>query len=98
VGETPVGTDAGGGEPPAARSAGTTLSEAHEPTQLRSSRTTRLAGEEIEMKAIGLTQHGGPDVLRVLDLPVPVPVAGPGEVRIGVRPQPEPGIYHAETG
>jgi hypothetical protein len=40
VGETHVGTDAGGGDPPAGRSVGTTLSEAHEPTQPRSSRTT----------------------------------------------------------
>ncbi|RPE37579.1 NADPH:quinone reductase-like Zn-dependent oxidoreductase [Streptomyces sp. Ag109_O5-1] len=35
------------------------------------------------MKAIGLTTFGGPEVLRVLDLPVPE--AGPGEIRIRVR-------------
>ncbi|UED83865.1 quinone oxidoreductase family protein [Streptomyces profundus] len=35
------------------------------------------------MKAIGVYDFGGPDVLRVLDLPEPV--AGPGEVRIRVR-------------
>jgi NADPH:quinone reductase-like Zn-dependent oxidoreductase len=32
------------------------------------------------MKAIGVTEFGGPEVLRVLDLPVPQ--AGPGEIRI----------------
>jgi NADPH:quinone reductase-like Zn-dependent oxidoreductase len=35
------------------------------------------------MKAIGLTQFGGPEVLRLLDLPVPEPAAG--EIRIRVR-------------
>ena len=35
------------------------------------------------MKAIGLTEFGGPDVLEVVDLPEPEP--GPGEVRIRVR-------------
>ncbi|MFF4274137.1 NADP-dependent oxidoreductase [Streptomyces sp. NPDC001536] len=35
------------------------------------------------MKAIGLTEFGGPEVLRVLDLPVPE--AGPGEIRIRVN-------------
>ncbi|MFF4119043.1 NADP-dependent oxidoreductase [Streptomyces sp. NPDC001714] len=35
------------------------------------------------MKAIGLTEFGGPEVLRVLDLPVPH--AGPGEIRIRVH-------------
>lgn len=35
------------------------------------------------MKAIGLTAFGGPEVLRVLDLPVPE--AGPGEIRIRVH-------------
>lgn len=35
------------------------------------------------MRAIGLTEFGGPDVLRVIDLPDPVP--GPGEVRIRVH-------------
>ncbi|MER5659779.1 NADP-dependent oxidoreductase [Streptomyces mirabilis] len=35
------------------------------------------------MKAIGLTEFGGPEVLRVLDLPVPE--AGPGEIRIRVH-------------
>ncbi|MFG2461921.1 NADP-dependent oxidoreductase [Streptomyces sp. NPDC048523] len=35
------------------------------------------------MKAVGFTEFGGPEVLRVLDLPVPE--AGPGEVRIRVH-------------
>jgi NADPH:quinone reductase-like Zn-dependent oxidoreductase len=35
------------------------------------------------MKAIGLTEFGGPDVLKVVDLPEPQP--GPGEVRIRVH-------------
>ncbi|MFC9454187.1 zinc-binding alcohol dehydrogenase family protein [Streptomyces sp. NPDC056983] len=35
------------------------------------------------MKAVGLTEFGGPEVLRILDLPVPQ--AGPGEVQIRVR-------------
>ncbi|MFF7468122.1 alcohol dehydrogenase catalytic domain-containing protein [Streptomyces sp. NPDC008092] len=35
------------------------------------------------MKAVGLTEFGGPDVLRVLDLPVPE--AGPGEIRVRVH-------------
>jgi NADPH:quinone reductase-like Zn-dependent oxidoreductase len=35
------------------------------------------------MKAIGLTEFGGPEVLRVLDLPVPE--AGPGEILIRVH-------------
>ncbi|MFC6239252.1 NADP-dependent oxidoreductase [Longivirga aurantiaca] len=35
------------------------------------------------MRAVGLTTFGGPDVLRLLDLPEPVP--GPGEVRIRVQ-------------
>ncbi|MFF4349445.1 NADP-dependent oxidoreductase [Streptomyces sp. NPDC001530] len=35
------------------------------------------------MKAIGLTEFGGPEVLRVLELPVPE--AGPGEIRIRVH-------------
>ncbi|MEV4109931.1 NADP-dependent oxidoreductase [Nonomuraea sp. NPDC049695] len=35
------------------------------------------------MKAVGLTEFGGPDVLRVLELPVPE--AGPGEIRIRVH-------------
>jgi NADPH:quinone reductase len=35
------------------------------------------------MKAIGLTEFGGPEVLRVVDLPEPEP--GPGEVRIRVQ-------------
>ncbi|GGQ66596.1 hypothetical protein GCM10010496_32690 [Streptomyces asoensis] len=35
------------------------------------------------MKAVGFTEFGGPEVLRVLDLPVPD--AGPGKVRIRVR-------------
>ncbi|MFF1294671.1 MULTISPECIES: NADP-dependent oxidoreductase [unclassified Streptomyces] len=35
------------------------------------------------MKAVGFTEFGGPEVLRVLELPVPE--AGPGEVRIRVH-------------
>jgi NADPH:quinone reductase len=35
------------------------------------------------MKAIGLSEFGGPEVLRVVDLPCPEP--GPGEVRIRVH-------------
>lgn len=35
------------------------------------------------MRAIGLNEFGGPDVLRVVDLPEPH--AGPGEVRVRVR-------------
>jgi NADPH:quinone reductase-like Zn-dependent oxidoreductase len=35
------------------------------------------------MKAIGLTEFGGPEVLKVTDLPEPEP--GPGEVRIRVH-------------
>ncbi len=34
------------------------------------------------MKAVGFSSFGGPDVLRVVDLPVPEP--GPGEVRVRV--------------
>ena len=35
------------------------------------------------MKAIGLTEFGGPEVLRVVDIPEPHP--GPREVRIRVH-------------
>ncbi|MCG7202285.1 quinone oxidoreductase family protein [Streptomyces arenae] len=35
------------------------------------------------MKVVGLTEFGGPEVLRVLDLPAPE--AGPGEIRIRVH-------------
>ena len=35
------------------------------------------------MRAIGLTEFGGPEVLGVIDLPDPVP--GPGQVRIRVH-------------
>lgn len=35
------------------------------------------------MKAVGLTQFGGPEVLHLLELPVPEP--GPGQIRIRVR-------------
>ncbi len=35
------------------------------------------------MKAIGLTEFGGPEVLKVVDLPEPEP--GPGEVRVRVQ-------------
>jgi NADPH2:quinone reductase len=38
------------------------------------------------MRAIGLTEFGGPEVLRVIELPDPVP--GPGEVRIRVQAVP----------
>lgn len=34
------------------------------------------------MKAVGLTEFGGPEVLRMLDLPVPE--AGPGQIRVRV--------------
>ena len=37
----------------------------------------------VGMRAVGLTEFGGPDVLHVLDLPDPQ--AGPGEVRIRVH-------------
>jgi NADPH:quinone reductase-like Zn-dependent oxidoreductase len=35
------------------------------------------------MRAVGVTQFGGPEVLQVLDIPEPVP--GPGEVRVRVH-------------
>jgi NADPH:quinone reductase len=35
------------------------------------------------MRAVGLTEFGGPEVLRVVDVPEPIP--GPGEVRIRVH-------------
>ena len=35
------------------------------------------------MRAVGLTEFGGPEVLRVQDIPEPIP--GPGEVRIRVH-------------
>ncbi|MEU8254194.1 alcohol dehydrogenase catalytic domain-containing protein [Micromonospora inaquosa] len=35
------------------------------------------------MRAVGLLRYGGPEVLRVVELPTPH--AGPGEVRIRVR-------------
>src|SRR5437879_12436211 len=44
------------------------------------------------MKAIGLTEFGGPDVLQVVDLPTPEP--GPGEV--GIR-GPHPCDRRAES-
>jgi NADPH2:quinone reductase len=47
----------------------------------RPASTTRKAG--IAMKAIGLTAFGGPEVLKVVDLPEPEP--GPGEVRLRVQ-------------
>jgi NADPH:quinone reductase-like Zn-dependent oxidoreductase len=37
----------------------------------------------MQMKAVGATESGGPEVLRLLELPVPQ--AGPGEIRIRVR-------------
>jgi NADPH:quinone reductase len=44
------------------------------------------------MRAIVMTQHGGPDVLETRELPDPVP--GPGEVLIRVRAF---GLNHADT-
>jgi NADPH:quinone reductase-like Zn-dependent oxidoreductase len=38
------------------------------------------------MKAIGLTEFGGPDVLQVVDLPTPEP--GDGELRIRIHAVP----------
>lgn len=35
------------------------------------------------MRAIGLTEFGGPEVLKVVELPEPEP--GPGEIRIRVH-------------
>ncbi|MFI1034512.1 NADP-dependent oxidoreductase [Streptomyces sp. NPDC020951] len=37
----------------------------------------------MEMKAVGFTEFGGPEVLHVLDLPAPE--AGPGEIRVRVH-------------
>jgi NADPH:quinone reductase len=37
------------------------------------------------MKAIGLTDFGRPEVLKVIDPPEPEPEPGPGEVRIRVH-------------
>ena len=34
------------------------------------------------MKAVRVEEHGGPEVLRIVDLPLPEP--GPGEVRVRV--------------
>src|SRR3984957_15671963 len=45
-------------------------------------RATREAGGD-EMKAIGLTEFGGPEVLKIVELPEPQP--GRGEVRIKVH-------------
>jgi NADPH:quinone reductase-like Zn-dependent oxidoreductase len=47
---------------------------------------------EEQMKAIVITEHGGPDVLEIRELPEPVP--GDGEVLIRVRAF---GVNHAET-
>ncbi len=44
------------------------------------------------MQAIVLTEHGGPEVLEIRELPDPVP--GPGEVLIRVRAF---GLNHADT-
>jgi synaptic vesicle membrane protein VAT-1 len=38
---------------------------------------------EFEMRAITITKHGGPEVLKVIESPDPVP--GPGEVRVRVK-------------
>jgi NADPH2:quinone reductase len=40
------------------------------------------------MKAIGLAEFGGPEVLNVVDLPEPEPGPGPGEVVIRVHAVP----------
>lgn len=40
-------------------------------------------GRRMEMQAMVLREHGGPEVLRLEQLPVPVP--GPGEVRVRVH-------------
>ena len=40
-------------------------------------------GRERQMKAVQYVEHGGPEVLRVVD--VEEPHAGPGQVRIGVK-------------
>ncbi len=37
----------------------------------------------MSMRGIGFTEFGGPEVLRVVSLPVPSP--GPGEVRVRGR-------------
>ncbi len=52
------------------------------------------------MKAIGLSEFGGPEVLEVVDLPEPEP--GPGEVRIrvhavAVNPTDVPVIFDANS-
>lgn len=39
--------------------------------------------KEVEMKAIGLTSYGGPDVLHTVELPTPEP--GTGEIRLRVK-------------
>src|SRR6202035_5599912 len=51
------------------------------------------------MRAIGLTEFGGPDVLKIVDLPRPEP--GPGEVRIRVHAaavNPTDAIFRAGNG
>lgn len=42
-----------------------------------------MSSGQVPMRAVGLTGYGGPDVLRVVD--VPRPQAGPGQVRVRVR-------------
>src|SRR4051794_36846393 len=43
----------------------------------------RLTGEEAEMRAIVVTEHGGPEVLELQDRPDPL--AGPGELLVDVE-------------
>jgi NADPH2:quinone reductase len=55
-----------------------------DPGQDGAERVTRPATEMLtSMKAIGLTEFGGPEVLGVVELPDPEP--GPGEIRIRVH-------------
>jgi enoyl reductase len=51
----------------------------HRPSRRRDSPADSL----VRMRAIVFERYGGPDVLRVADLPVPEP--GPGQVRVRVR-------------
>ncbi|MEU7826406.1 NADP-dependent oxidoreductase [Catellatospora sp. NPDC049133] len=42
-----------------------------------------MSSGQAAMRAVGLTEYGGPEVLRVVD--IPRPQAGPGQVRVRVR-------------